>query len=65
MNVLDIANKNSFNMPRVRLFNTIFHLRKINAKLTLNSYNTIFSHFFISLNNIVSKNLSFVSFLLC
>ena len=31
MNVLDIANKNSFGMPRVRLFNTIFHLRKINA----------------------------------
>ena len=45
MNVLDIANKNSFGMPRVRIFNTIFHLRKINAKLTLNSYKTIFSHF--------------------
>ena len=65
MNVLDIANKNSFGMPGVRLFNTIFHLRKINAKLMLNSYKTIFSHFFISLNNIVSKNLSFLSFLLC
>ena len=38
MNVLDITNKNYFGMPRVRLFNnTIFHLRKINAKLMLNS----------------------------
>ena len=35
--VLDIANKNEFDMPRVRLFNTIFHFRKINAKLMLNS----------------------------
>ena len=25
MNVLDIANKNQFDMPRVRLFNSIFH----------------------------------------
>ena len=33
MNVLDIANKNLLGMPRVRLFNTIFDLRKINAKL--------------------------------
>ena len=65
MNVLDIANKNSFGMPRVRLSNTIFHLWKINAQLMLNSYKTIFSHFFISLNNIVSKNLSFLLFLLC
>ena len=32
MNVLDIPNKNKFDMPRVRLFNTIFHLRKINSK---------------------------------
>ena len=31
------ANKNWFGMPRVRLFNTIFHLRKIDAKLMLNS----------------------------
>ena len=37
MNVLDIANKNQFGMPRVRLFNIIFDLRKINAKLMLNS----------------------------
>ena len=37
MNVLDIANKNSFGMPRVRLSNTIFHLWKINAQLMLNS----------------------------
>ena len=37
MNVLYIANKNKFGMPGVRLFNTIFHLRKINAKLILNS----------------------------
>ena len=37
MNVLDIANKNEFGMLRVRLFNSIFHLRKINAKLMLNS----------------------------
>ena len=36
MNVLDIANKNEFGMSRVRLFDTIFHLRKINAKLMLN-----------------------------
>ena len=36
MHVLDIANKNSFGMFRVRLFNTIFHLQKINAKLMLN-----------------------------
>ena len=57
MNVLDIANKNSFGMPRVRLSNTIFYLRKINAQLMLKSYKTIFSHFFISLNNIESKNL--------
>ena len=40
-------------MPRVRLFNTVFHFRKINAKLILNAWKTIFSHFFISLNNIV------------
>ena len=32
MNVWDIANKNKFCMPRVRLFNTTLHLRKINAK---------------------------------
>ena len=37
MQVLDIANKNKFGMSRVRLLNTIFHLRKINAKLMLNS----------------------------
>ena len=37
MNILDIANKNSFGMLRVRLLNTIFHLRKMNAKLMLNS----------------------------
>ena len=37
MNVLAIASKNEFGMPRVRLFNTIFHLRKIHAKLILNS----------------------------
>ena len=37
MNVLDIANKNQFGMPTVRLFNTIFQSRKINAKLMLNS----------------------------
>ena len=37
MNVLDIANKNKFGMPRVRLFNSIFYVRKINAKLMLNS----------------------------
>ena len=49
----------------MRLFNTIFHLRKINAKLMLNSLKkTILSHFFISLNNIVSNNLSFLPFLL-
>ena len=36
MNVLDIANKNYFGMPRVKLYNTIFHLRKINTKLMLN-----------------------------
>ena len=32
MNVLNIANKNLFGMPRVRLLNTIFHLRKIYRK---------------------------------
>ena len=37
MNVLDIGNKNWFAMPRVILFNIIFHLQKINAKLMLNS----------------------------
>ena len=37
MNVLDIGNKNKFGMPKGRLFNTIFHLWKINAKLMLNS----------------------------
>ena len=37
MNAWDIANKNKFGIPRVRLFNTPFHLRKINAKLMLNS----------------------------
>ena len=36
MNVLDIGNKNQFSVPRVRLFNTISHLRKMNAKLMLN-----------------------------
>ena len=36
MNVLDIANKNKFSMPRVGLFNIIFRLRKINLKLMLN-----------------------------
>ena len=55
-----MENKNSFGMPRVRLSNTVFHLRKINAQLMLNSYKTIFSHFFVSLNNIVSNNLSFL-----
>ena len=37
MNISDIAKKNEFVMLSVRLFNTIFHLRKINAKLMLNS----------------------------
>ena len=37
MNVLDIENKNKFGMPRVRSFNRIFQLRKINPKLMLNS----------------------------
>ena len=37
MNILDIKNKNLFGMSRMRLFNTIFHLRKINAKIMLNS----------------------------
>ena len=37
MNVLDIANKNLFGMPSVRLFNTIFHSRKINVNLMFNS----------------------------
>ena len=37
MNALDTANKNVFGMPKVRLFNTIFHPRKINAKLMFNS----------------------------
>ena len=37
MNVWDIANKNEFGMPTVRFFNTIFHLRRINAKLMMNS----------------------------
>ena len=36
MNLLDIANKNLCGMPKVRLFNTIFHLRKTNAKIMLN-----------------------------
>ena len=31
MNVLDIVNKNELAMPTVSLFNTIFHLRKINT----------------------------------
>ena len=55
--------KHKFGMPRVRLFNTIFHLQKINAKLMLNSWKTIFSLFFVSLNNIVSNNLQFLPFL--
>ena len=62
MNVLDIATKNSFGMPRERLFNTIFHLRKINAKLMLNSYKTIFSHFFISLTTLCRKIFHFFCF---
>ena len=37
MNVLDIANKNQFSMPRVMLFDTIFFWRKTNAKQMLNS----------------------------
>ena len=37
MNVLDIANENKFGMPRLKQFNTICHLRKINAKIMLNS----------------------------
>ena len=37
MNVLDIANINSFGMPTERLFNVIFHLRKIDAKLMSNT----------------------------
>ena len=37
MNVLNIANKNLFGVLRVGLFNTIFRLRKIYAKLILNS----------------------------
>ena len=46
MNVLDTAIKNKFGMPRVRLFNSIFYLRKINAKLILNSQkNNSFSFF--------------------
>ena len=64
-NVLDIANKNLFGMPRVRLFNTIFYVRKISAKLMLNSLKKIIPHFFINLNNIVSNNLSHLSVLLC
>ena len=48
----------------MRLLNTIFDSRKIKAKLMLNSKTTIFSHFFISLNNIVSNNLSFLPFCL-
>ena len=36
MTVSDIANKNLFGMLRGRLFNIIFHLRKINTKLMLN-----------------------------
>ena len=37
MNVLEIANKNEFTILRVRIFNTIVHLQKINAKLMFNS----------------------------
>ena len=37
MNVLDIANKKWFDMASVRLFNIIFHLQKIIAKLILKS----------------------------
>ena len=37
MSVLDIANKNKFVMPRVKLLNTMLHLKKINAKIMLNS----------------------------
>ena len=37
MNVLDTANTNEFGMPRGRLLNTIFHLRKMNAQVMLNS----------------------------
>ena len=37
MNALDTANKNKFGMTTVRLLNTIFHLRKINVKLILDS----------------------------
>ena len=37
MNVLDIAKKKLIWHARVSLFKSIFHLRKINAKLMLNS----------------------------
>ena len=37
MNVLDIANENNLGMPRVRLLNTIFHLRKTNVELIKNN----------------------------
>ena len=42
MNILDIANKNQFGMARVKLFNTIFHLRKINVEFIKNN---LFSFF--------------------
>ena len=48
MNVLDIANKNLFGMPRVRLFNTIFHLQKLMQNFNINVEfikKTIFSFF--------------------
>ena len=60
MNILDIANKNSFGGPRLRLFNSIFYLRKINAKLMLNSQKTIFSHFYISLNMFMFISSAFI-----
>ena len=52
-------------MPRVSLFNIIFHLRKISAKLMLNSWKTIISHFYISLNNSISNNFPFRPFFHC
>ena len=46
MNVLDIANKNEFGIFRVRLLNTIFRSREINAKLMLKFINNNLFSFF-------------------
>ena len=51
-------------MPRVRSITTIFDL-KINAKLVVKFIKSDIFLFFLSLNNIVSDNLSFFPFLLC